>query len=524
MEKTKKPPELQLFNSMVKQKQTFKPMNPGKVGMYVCGITPYDLSHIGHARAYVAFDVLFRYLEHLGYEVTYVRNFTDIDDKIINRANNLKMDPIALSARYCEEFHKDMKDLQCRSPTIEPRVSDHMEQIKKMIAQIIENGCAYMLDGDVYFSIEKFPNYGRLSGRKGGDNKAGERVEVDIRKRNLADFALWKAEKPGEPSWESPWGPGRPGWHIECSAMSAEYLSHKFDIHGGGMDLEFPHHENEIAQSCAACPESEITYWVHNGFVVIGTPGSTSKMSKSSKFVTIQEVTELYHPLALRYFLLGTHYRSPVNYSEPQMEIASEAVFYIYQTLQDCHDAVRAVGEGIEANSAKPRFSADGLESINKLNDDFEKRLSDDLHTPTILNATLQEGLRSMNSSISLLKKKVQKQKQELTLHYLTEMEKGVRRVLMVLGLLSDSPYPEVLQQLKDKALKRAGMSEDEVLQKIKERAEARKKKEFSKSDEIRSDLCARGIALMDDGKEDTIWRPCVSAFQSKLGQPTENE
>ncbi|RAL48044.1 hypothetical protein DM860_017835 [Cuscuta australis] len=280
--------------------------------------------------------------------------------------------------------------------------------------------------------------------------------------------------------------------------MSAEYLTHRFDIHGGGMDLLFPHHENEIAQSCAACPESEITCWVHNEFVT----ENNLKVSKSSKhFKTIREVTESYHPLALRYFLLGTHYRSPVNYSIPQMEIASVAVFYIYQTLRDCQDAVRAVGERVEVLSAKPRLSAAAQESINKLNDDFEKRLSDDLHTPTILNATLQEALRSMNSSTSLIKKK---QQQESTLHYLTELEKGVRRVLMVLGLLSDSPYPEVLQQLKDKALKRAGLSEDDILQKINERAEARKKKEFSKSDEIRSDLCAKGIALMDAGNEGT--------------------
>ncbi|VFQ86506.1 unnamed protein product [Cuscuta campestris] len=511
MEETKKFSKLQLFNSMTKQKEIFTPMNPGKVGMYVCGITPYNFSHIGHARAYVVFDVLFRYLEHLGYEVTYVRNFTDVDDKIINRANELNQNPIALSAWYCEEFRKDMKDLQCRSPTIEPRVSDHMEQIKKMIARIIENGCAYLLDGDVYFSVEKFPNYGRLSGRKGEDNKAGERVAVDFRKRNPADFALWKAAKPGEPSWDSPWGPGRPGWHIECSAMSAEYLTHRFDIHGGGIDLLFPHHENEIAQSCSACPESEITCWLHNEFVT----ENNLKVSKSSKhFKTIREVTESYHPLALRYFLLGTHYRSPVNYSIPQMEIASVAVFYIYQTLRDCQDAVRAVGERVKVVSAKPRLSAAAQESINKLNDDFEKRLSDDLHTPTILNATLQEALRSMNSSTSLIKKK---QQQESTLHYLTELEKGVRRVLMVLGLLSDSPYPEVLQQLKDKALKRAGLSEDDILQKINERAEARKAKEFSKSDEIRSDLSAKGIALMDAANEGTLWRPCVPVGISTL-------
>ncbi|KAK4409622.1 Cysteine--tRNA ligase, chloroplastic/mitochondrial, partial [Sesamum angolense] len=323
-----KRPEFQVYNSMTKQKEIFKPIVEGKVGMYICGVTSYDLSHIGHARAYVAFDVLYRYLKYLGYEVVYVRNFTDVDDKIIRRANEVGEDPKALSGRFCQEFLYDMADLQCLLPTHQPRVTDHMQQIKDMIAQIISNGCAYAVDGDVYFSVDNFPKYGLLSGRKLEDNRAGERVAVDDRKRNPADFALWKAAKPGEPLWDSPWGPGRPGWHIECSAMSAHYLTHAFDIHGGGMDLIFPHHENEIAQSCAACSKSKVNYWIHNGFVT----ANDEKMSKSlGNFFTIREVTKLYHPLALRHFLLGTHYRSPVNYSISQIEISSEAVFYIYQ-------------------------------------------------------------------------------------------------------------------------------------------------------------------------------------------------
>ncbi|XVF84371.1 hypothetical protein PTKIN_Ptkin17bG0031200 [Pterospermum kingtungense] len=324
-------PELWLHNTMSKKKEVFKPKVEGKVGMYVCGVTAYDLSHIGHARVYVTFDVLYRYLKHLGYEVCYVRNFTDVDDKIIARANELGEDPISLSKRYCDEFNQDMVHLHCLPPSVEPRVSDHMPQIIDMIKQIVYNGYAYKVEGDVFFLVEKFPDYGQLSGRKLEDNRAGERVAVDSRKRNPADFALWKSAKEGEPFWESPWGPGRPGWHIECSAMSAAYLGHSFDMHGGGMDLVFPHHENEIAQSCAACKHSNVSYWIHNGFVTV----DSEKMSKSlGNFFTIRQVLDVYHPLALRLFLIGTHYRSPINYSDVLLESASERIFYIYQVEQ----------------------------------------------------------------------------------------------------------------------------------------------------------------------------------------------
>lgn len=500
----------QLYNTMTKQKEKFKPKEAGKVGMYICGVTSYDLSHIGHARAYVAFDVLYRYLKHLGYEVVYVRNFTDVDDKIIRRAADLGEEPLALSGRFCEEFLSDMNDLQCLPPTHQPRVSDHMDQIREMIAKIIDNDHAYTVDGDVYFSVDTFPNYGRLSGRKLEDNRAGERIAVDSRKRNPADFALWKAAKPGEPSWDSPWGPGRPGWHIECSAMSATYLTHAFDIHGGGMDLIFPHHENEIAQSCAACPESTVSYWLHNGFVT----ANEEKMSKSlGNFFTIREVTKLYHPLALRHFLLGTHYRSAVNYSISQIEISSEAVYYMYQTLQDCENVISLHREGSQEitlpNGKTARISPAAQEYINKLRNEFESRMADDLHTPALLKATLDEGFKLMNSSLNLLKKKQQKQLLLSTVHSLVELEKEVTAVLDVLGLLSSSTYSEVLHQLKYKALKRAEMTEEDIRLLIEERAVARKNKIFSRGDEIRSELSAKGIALMDVGKE-TIWRPCV--------------
>ncbi|XP_042003945.1 cysteine--tRNA ligase, chloroplastic/mitochondrial-like isoform X3 [Salvia splendens] len=381
--------ELWLYNTMSKQRELFKPKVEGKVGMYVCGVTAYDLSHIGHARVYVAFDVLYRYLKHLGYEVNYVRNFTDVDDKIIARANELGEDPISLSRRFCEEFHLDMTYLNCLPPSVEPRVSDHIPQIIAMIRQILDNGCAYAVEGDVYFSIDKFPEYGRLSGRKLEDNRAGQRVTVDSRKRNTADFALWKAAKEGEPFWESPWGPGRPGWHIECSAMSAAYLGYSFDIHGGGMDLVFPHHENEIAQSCAACRESNVSYWIHNGFVTI----DSEKMSKSlGNFFTIRKVLELYHPLALRHFLLGTHYRSPINYSELLLETASDRVYYIYQAL---HDSESITAQHDEA-SLKDSIPAEVATCINKFRDECSISMTDDLHTSVAL-AAISEPLKTMN-------------------------------------------------------------------------------------------------------------------------------
>ncbi|GJM99508.1 hypothetical protein PR202_ga16612 [Eleusine coracana subsp. coracana] len=412
--------ELHLYNTKSRRKEQFRPRAPGgEVGMYVCGVTPYDDSHIGHARAYVAFDVLYRYLCYLDYEVRYVRNFTDIDDKIIARANQLGEDPFSLSKRFSDDFLSDMAHLQCLPPSVEPRVSDHIDQIINMIKQILDNKCAYVVGGDVYFSVDNFPEYGELSGRKLDDNRAGERVAVDERKRNPADFALWKAAKDGEPWWDSPWGPGRPGWHIECSAMSAHYLGHSFDIHGGGEDLIFPHHENEIAQSRAACCDSSINYWIHNGFVNV----NSQKMSKSlGNFVTIRKT--------------------------------------LYDCEGSCQQQQISAGDSLPANT---------LNCIQKLHDEFETSMSDDLHTSVAL-AAISEPLRVMNDLLHTRK---------------------------------------ALQQLREKALIRASITEVQVLQKIEERTAARKAKQYEKSDEIRKELSALGIALMD-GPDGTTWRPSV--------------
>ncbi|KAF5450901.1 hypothetical protein F2P56_031216 [Juglans regia] len=473
--------EFRVYNSMTQQKEIFKTHEPGRVGMYVCGVTAYDLSHLGHARAAVNFDVLFRYLQHLGYQVTYVRNFTDVDDKIFRRANELGEEPLSLSNRFCEEYLVDMADLQCLTPTHQPRVSDHMEQIKDMITQIINNDCAYLVDGDVFFAVDKSPNYGQLSGQKLENHRAGERVAVDSRKRNPADFALWKGAKPGELSWDSPWGPGRPGWHIECSAMSAHYLSFRFDIHGGGIDLIFPHHENEIAQTCAACQESRVSYWMHNGHVT----NNNEKMSKSlGNFFTIRE------------------------------------------TLQDCEDALSPFQEGSlkevpEQKGKTARVTSAAQECISNLRSEFQTKMSDDLNTAQILTVAFQEALKFINSSLNTLKKKQPKQQQLSMIESLIAVEKEVKEVLNILGLLSSSTYLEVLEQLKDKALKRAGLVENDVLHLIEERTLARKNKDFSKSDQIRADLTVKGIALMDVGDE-TIWRPCVPVEQERNALPVE--
>ncbi|KAH9670334.1 cysteine--tRNA ligase 2 cytoplasmic [Citrus sinensis] len=455
--------------------------------MYVCGVTAYVLS----LRMKLNLDqLMWEYLKHLKYEVTYVRNFTDIDDKIIHQANELGEDSLSLSKRYCEEYLNDMGDLQCRLPTKQPCVSGHMKHITDMITWfIINNGCAYVVEGDVFFYVEKSPNYGQLSRQRLENNRAGERVAVDPRKRNPADFALWKAAKPGEKSWDSPWGQGRPGWHIECSAMSARYLTFKFDIHGGGIDLIFPHHENEIAQNRAACQESCVRYWMHNGHVTI----NNEKMSKSSgNFLTIRQITERYHPLTLRHFLISAHYRSLLHYSVMQLESASDSIFYIYQTLLDCEVALFDVFQ--EDDGEKDRISAPAQLCFKNLQDEFYARMSDDLNTSHLLTGAFQDALKFINSHLNMLKNQ-----QLVMIRSLRKIENKIKEVLKVLGLLPRSGFSQS---------RTGGAVEADVLFMIEKRT-ARKNKDFSMTDQIRADLSTRGIALMDVGNE-TFWRPCV--------------
>ena len=366
---------LSLYNTLTRRKEPFEPREPGRVRMYVCGITAYDECHLGHARAALTFDVLFRTLEWVGFRVTYVRNFTDVDDKIIARAAELGLAWSEVAARYIAAYHRDMDRLGIRRPHVEPKASEHIPQMIALIEDLLRRQVAYRVDGDVYFSVARFPGYGKLSGRDPGELLAGARVEVDARKRDALDFALWKASKPGEPAWGSPWGPGRPGWHIECSAMSTHYLGEAFDIHGGGADLIFPHHENEIAQSEASTGRLPARFWIHNGFVNI----QKEKMSKSlGNVLNVRDLLERVSPEAIKLFLLGTHYRSPVDF-------AFERLVEAERSAERLREVVRAVEHLPQTSGAAA--AGHPLVAAAAARVDFATALEDDLNTPRALGA-----------------------------------------------------------------------------------------------------------------------------------------
>ncbi|KAK9908941.1 hypothetical protein WJX75_005015 [Coccomyxa subellipsoidea] len=434
------------------KKEMFQPRpdQGNKVSMYCCGVTVYDYSHVGHARVYCAFDVLFRYLRHLGYEVDYVRNFTDIDDKIIKRASETGENPLELSQRFIREFHTDMDALNCLAPTREPKATEFISQMVDMIGSIIKAGHGYEADGSVWFSVESIPGYGRLSGRSLGDNRAGERVAVNTMKRNPADFVLWKAAKLGEPTWNSPWGPGRPGWHIECSAMIRELMGPIIDIHGGGRDLIHPHHDNELVQSqAAACdcdtehmPDQQdfVRWWMHLGFVNV----DSEKMSKSlGNFFTIRDVLQMYHPLALRWFLINTQYRQPVNYTERSLQEASDRLYYVFQTLQDAEAALAAAAEAGEEVSVVQEEHNEGI----KLLDSVEASLCDDLNTPQAI-AALSEPLKVLNDLIHTKKGR----KAGGRLQTIGSLQHGLIRALELLGLHAHN-VGAVLMEMRQRAL-----------------------------------------------------------------------
>ncbi|MGB9613708.1 MAG: cysteine--tRNA ligase, partial [Candidatus Margulisiibacteriota bacterium] len=346
---------LKIYNTLTRRKEEFIPLNPPEVKMYVCGITPYDETHLGHARAYVTFDVIRRYLEYLGYKVTYIQNITDIDDKIIKKSETISKPEIQdpkqacaeIAQKYTDSYFEVMDKLKVKRADVYPKATDHIGEMVSWIRGLIEKGYAYVVNGDVYFEVDKFADYGKLSKRKRKDMLAGlPRVEVDPRKKNPLDFALWKKAKEGEPSWESPWGPGRPGWHLECSVMSTKYLGEQFEIHGGGMDLEFPHHENEIAQTEALTAKKPwVKYWIHNGFVTV----NKQKMSKSlGNFFTLKEIYEKFDPMVVRFFLLLTHYRSPINYSDKEMGSAQQAYARICKFVEDIDFLLEKVKEEAE--------------------------------------------------------------------------------------------------------------------------------------------------------------------------------
>jgi len=456
---------LHIYNSLSRKKEKFVPIEPDMVRMYVCGMTVYDYCHLGHARVLIVFDVVYRYLMFKGYEVMYIRNITDIDDKIIKRANENREKFTELTERFICAMHEDTDKLGILPPSVEPRATENLDPITAMIQSLMDKGYAYQANnGDVYYSVSRFERYGKLSGKKTAELRAGARVEVDEAKADPLDFVLWKAAKPEEPTWESPWGKGRPGWHIECSAMSTKHLGNQFDIHGGGQDLQFPHHENEIAQSEASTNEIFVNYWMHNGFVRV----NEEKMSKSlGNFFTVREILERYKPEEIRYFILSSHYRSPLNYSDDQLANARASLSRLYTALRDV-----SISDPIRSSEHEKRFieamdddfnTADALAVLFDLSHDINKAKEEGKEETAALGATL--------------------------------------KVLgSVLGLLQSNP-DEYLKAGLDTEI-----SAEEIQQLITQRHAARVAKNYEEADRIRGVLQEKGIVL-EDGVDGTSWK-----------------
>ena len=458
---------LKIHNSLSRQKEVFEPIVPGQVRMYVCGMTVYDFCHIGHARVLVVFDVVYRFLRYLGYDVTYVRNITDIDDKIIRRAAENGESVDALTGRFIAAMHEDADALGVLRPDVEPRATETIDEMLQMIESLIQQDYAYQAaNGDVYFAVSKFASYGQLSGKKIGELRAGERVEVDEDKRDPLDFVLWKAAKPGEPSWSSSFGDGRPGWHIECSAMSRNLLGNHFDIHGGGQDLQFPHHENEIAQSEACNGEKFVNYWMHNGFVRV----NEEKMSKSlGNFFILRDVLQAYRAEEIRYFILSSHYRSPLNYSEEQLDNARAALTRLYAALQDT-ESVEVPGD----SDYRQRF---------------EEAMRDDFNTANAI-AVLFDLAREVNRA---------KAEADDRRHVLAS---ELRSLAGVLGLLQSDPE----EFLKSGTGGGGDLSDADIEALIDEREQSRADRDWARADEIRDQLGAAGIVI-EDGSGGSRWR-----------------
>jgi cysteinyl-tRNA synthetase len=489
---------LQIYNTFSRKREEFVPLEPGKIRMYVCGITVYDLCHIGHARSAIVFDVIYRFLLSLGYEVSYVRNFTDIDDKILRRAAQEGTDYRTIANRYIRTFHEDMESLGLLPPTLEPLATEHIAEMIEIIRRLFEEGVAYQAGTDVYFRVDKFAAYGKLSGRDTEDMMAGARVEIDENKINPLDFVLWKGSKPGEPAWESPWGPGRPGWHIECSAMATKYLGLTIDVHGGGKDLVFPHHENEIAQSEMAFGAPFVRYWIHNGFVNI----NSEKMSKSlGNFVTIRDVLKNVHPEALRLFVISKHYRSPVDFSDETVVEAERGIDRLYSTFEAVHQ--RAADAWINAHSDDELREQDP--------DLYEKSLT----LPTLFVESMQNDFNTAQAVgyIFALQRSLQrfldkfgrKNLQGPSAQLAGKAAESLLKHCRIMGLLMLEPQVFFDQQRRLK-LKNTGISEKELNELISLRHKARQEKNFAQADRIRLELEAKHIYL-EDFPEGTKWR-----------------
>jgi len=486
---------LKLFNTLTRKREPFEPIEPKKVRMYVCGVTVYDYCHIGHARSALVFDVLRRYLEYSGYAVTFVKNFTDVDDKIIKRANEQGISCDVVTAKYIRAYQEDMRKLGIRPATEEPKATEHMTDIIQLTEALVKKGLAYVVDGDVYFEVSKYPEYGRLSKRRLEDMQAGARVDVDARKHHPMDFALWKSSKPGEPAWESPWGLGRPGWHIECSAMSIKHLGETFDIHGGGMDLIFPHHENEMAQSCGATGKTFARYWVHNGFVQI----NQEKMSNSlGNFFTVREIfaksewSEEVTGEILRYFLLSTHYHGPLDFSDQALKEAKNA-------LNGFYDLFGRLGEPDE-NSIADR---DLDQSVQRFTNSFRAAMDDDMNTPMAI-AEFQKLRSDINK---LLDRGISTKARQIA-------REEFRAMGNLLGLFRLDKWqfhasaPDTLSaNAVETATVRTVLSETDIEMLLAERKHARNRKDFTRADEIRKLLAAQGIIIEDKPDGTSRWK-----------------
>ncbi len=477
---------LRVYNTLTGKKEAFQPLVPGKVGMYVCGVTVYDYCHIGHARANIVFDIVYRYLQYSKYDVTYVRNYTDVDDKIINRANERGISSQQLSEEFIRAFDEDMAALGLRKPTHEPKATEHIAQIIALVEQLIAKGMAYEAAGDVYYSVGTFSAYLKLSKRNMDEMQAGARIAPGEQKRNPMDFALWKAAKPGEPSWESPWGPGRPGWHIECSAMSSTLLGDTFDIHGGGRDLIFPHHENEIAQSEGASGKPFVKYWMHNGFVNI----NQEKMSKSlGNFFTIRDILKTYDPEVVRFFILTAHYRSPVDFSDQNLKDAQAGLSRFYDALHAAVAAVEGCPEGDVVATEGEQLEAQ-----------FREAMDDDFNTAQAIGH-LFEGVRTINRLIA--EKKFRKNADKVA--SVRALRSKIVELGDVLGLFVSDPASWLKKQ-NLKRLHEIGLTEADVMAAIEERLVARGNKNFARADQIRDELVQQGVELLDS-PGGTTWK-----------------
>lgn len=484
---------IRIYNTLTGKKEILQPLEPDHVKLYVCGITSYDYCHIGHARSSLAFDMIVKYLRYRKYKVTYIRNFTDIDDKIINRAAEQNTSASELANRFIDEFYVDMDRLGIDRPDMEPKATEHIQEMIDIISELIDKGMAYQSGSDVYFAVDNFPDYGKLSRRNLEDMQAGARISVNEMKRNPMDFVLWKGSKPGEPKWESPWGEGRPGWHIECSAMSRKYLGNTFDIHGGGKDLIFPHHENEIAQSEAANGCSFVKTWIHHGFVTI----RDEKMSKSlNNFLTIRDLLEHYHPEILRFFVFSTHYRNPLDFSETAMQDATAGLERLYA----CIAAVdQLAADGLE-QAASSIVTPKDLQVLESLESRFQQAMDNDFNTAQA-QSILFDGVKVINRIIQSLPGNPASSDLELLRQYRDKM----RQLAAIMGLLAEEAVT-FLNDQKRKMLSGIDIDEAAITALIEQRRIARAEKNWPRSDEIRDELLSHQIELKD-GPEGTSWR-----------------